>query len=311
LTRGRVRRVASERWPDFYIVGAPKAGTTSLYEYLATHPRVFLPEQKELRYFGSDLDVRGRRRFDQEAFLALYAHAPPDALLGNAYVWYLFSCKAAAEIHAARPDARIVIMLREPVAALHALHSEFVYDGNEDLDEFAEALAAEPDRCAGRRIPGEAHFPEGLCYRSTVRYAEQVQRYLGLFGPTQVHVGLFDDFVADADAAGERVLSFMGLSPEPGIAFPHRNPNKRARSALVRRLLANPPVAVRRVIRAALPGRLRRAAYRHAVALNAVAPGRADLAPDLRRTLRLELEPEVKRLERLLGRELPAWHEPA
>jgi hypothetical protein len=303
--------VTSERWPDFYIVGAPKAGTTSLYEYLATHPRVFLPAQKELRYFGSDLDVRGRRRFDREAFLALYADAPPDALLGNAYVWYLFSRTAAEEIQAVRPDARIVIMLREPVAALHALHSEFVYDGNEDLDDFAEALAAEPDRCAGRRIPREAHFPEGLCYRNTVRHAEQVQRYLDLFGPTQVHVGLFDDFVADADAAGERVLSFLDLSPEPGIAFPHRNPNKRTRSALVRRLLANPPVAVRRVIRAAVPGRLRRAAYQRAVALNAVAPGRANLAPDLRRTLRLELEPEVMELERLLGRELAAWHEPA
>jgi hypothetical protein len=306
-----VRRVASERWPDFYIVGAPKAGTTSLYEFLAAHPRVFLPEQKELRYFGSDLDVRDRRQFDREAFQALYADAPQDALLGNAYVWYLFSRRAAAEIHAARPDARIVIMLREPVAALHALHSEFVYDGNEDLDDFGEALAAEQDRCAGRRIPREAHFPGGLCYRSTVRYAEQVQRYLDLFGPGQVHVGLFEDFVADAAAAGGRVLSFLGLPPDPGIAFPHRNPNKRARSALVRRLLASPPVAVRRVIRAAVPGRVRRAAYRRAVALNVAAPERASMPPELWRALRLELEPEVKKLERLLGRELPAWHEPA
>ncbi len=210
------------RWPDFYIVGAPKAGTTSLYEYLAGHPDIFLPERKELRYFGSDLAHRRRHELSEAEFLDHYAGAPPERQWGNAYVWYLYSRSAAAEIHAVRPDARIVVMLRDPVRALYALHSEFVFDGNEDIDDFSAALAAEPDRCAGRRIPAEAHFPEALCYHRTVAYGEQLARYLDLFGRDQVHVALIDDFIADADAAAGRVLAFLGLQPADRSGVPAR-----------------------------------------------------------------------------------------
>ena len=300
----------SERWPDFYIVGAPKSGTTSLYEYLAGHPGVFLPARKELRYFGSDLEIRHRRTFTRAEFIAEFAPAPASATLGNAYVWYLFSTSAAAEIQQVRPDARIVVLLRDPVDALHSLHSEFVYDGNEDIEDFAAALAAEPDRCAGRRVPAEAHFPAGLCYRRTVRYAEQLARYLDRFGRDQVHVVVFDDFAADPAASYAGLLTFLGLPPDPRGAFPRRNPNKRSRSALVRRVLAAPPEPARRLARAIVPRSVRGALYRRAVALNTREEPRAAMPQDLRRELRAELAPEVARLEELLGRRLPAWRAP-
>ena len=295
------------RWPDFYIVGAPKAGTTSLYEYLAGHPDIFLPGRKELRYFGSDLAHRRRHELSEAEFLDHYAGAPPERQWGNAYVWYLYSRSAAAEIHAVRPDARIVVMLRDPVRALYALHSEFVFDGNEDIDDFSAALAAEPDRCAGRRIPAEAHFPEALCYHRTVAYGEQLARYLDLFGRDQVHVALIDDFIADADAAAGRVLAFLGLQPAAGQAFPHANPNKRSRSAAMRRLLAAPPPRLRAAIRAMVPAGPRRAAYRRVSALNVRAQDRAAMPQDVERRLRHELDPEVAALETILGRSLAAW----
>ena len=298
----------TERWPDFYIVGAPKSGTTSLYEHLAGHASVFMPARKELRYFGNDLDVRHRRTFSREEFLAEYADAPDDAALGNAYVWYLFSASAAAEIHQVRPDARIVVMLRDPVDALYSLHSEFVYDGNEDLADFADALDAEPDRCAGRRVPAEAHFPQGLCYRQTVRYAEQLERYLDRFGRDQVHVILFDSFVADPADTYARLLDFLQLPDDARGAFPNRNPNKRSRSALMRRVLAAPPEPMRRAVRAILPRRARGELYRRAVSLNTREEPRTSMPASLRSALRAELEPEVARLEELIGRQLPAWH---
>lgn len=295
------------RWPDFYIVGAPKAGTTSLYGYLAGHPDIFLPGRKELRYFGSDLAHRRRHELSEAEFLDHYAGAPPERQWGNAYVWYLYSRSAAAEIHAVRPDARIVVMLRDPVRALYALHSEFVFDGNEDIDDFTAALAAEPDRCAGRRIPAEAHFPEALCYHRTVAYGEQLARYLDLFGRDQVHVALIDDFIADADAAGGRVLAFLGLQPATGQAFPHANPNKRSRSAAMRRLLAAPPPRLRAAIRAMVPAGPRRAAYRRVSTLNVQAQDRAAMPLDVERRLRDELDPEVAALETIVGRSLAAW----
>jgi len=298
----------TERWPDFYIVGAPKSGTTSLYDYLAGHPRVFLPARKELRYFGGDLEVRHRHTFSREEFLAEYADAPNAALLGNAYVWYLYSTSAAAEIHRLRPDARIVAMLRDPVDALYSLHSEFVYDGNEEIADFAAALDAEPDRCAGRRVPAEAHFPAGLCYRGTVRYAEQLARYLDRFGQERVHVIVFDDFVADPAACYAQLLDFLRVPDDGRGAFPRLNPNKRSRSALMRRILSAPPAPARRAVRALVPRRLRGRLYRRAVALNTREEQRTAMPEALRRALRTELAPEVTRLEQLLGRPLPAWH---
>jgi sulfotransferase family protein len=295
------------RWPDFYIVGAPKAGTTSLYEYLSAYPEVVLPEQKELLIFGEDLDVRNRRRWTPSQLEDAYSAAPRDAMRGLAYVWYLFSTQAAGEIREVRPDARIIIALREPMAALHALHSEFVYDGNEDIVDFADALAAQPDRCTGRRIPPEAHFRAGLCYARTVRYAEQVERYLDAFGPDQVHVLLFDELIADPVTTGSAVVRFLGIEPRPEISFPHTNPNKRARSAALRRFLAAPPPRMRRATRAAVPARIRRAAYRQAVTLNAARPPRAAISSQLRYQLRAELAPEIGKLEGLLGRSLSAW----
>jgi hypothetical protein len=295
------------RWPDFYVVGAPKAGTTSLYEYLAGHPGIFLPQRKELRYFGADLAHRRRHELTEAEFLGHYTGAAPERRWGNGYVWYLYSRSAAAEIHAVRPDARILVMLRDPLRALHALHSEFVFDGNEDLDDFSAALAAEPDRCAGRRIPAEAHFPEGLCYHRTVDYAEQLARYLDLFGRDQVHVALIDDFIADAEGAAGQVLAFLGLEPVAGHSFPHRNPNKRSRSAAMRRLLAAPPPRLRAAIRALVPAGARRAAYRRASALNVRAVDRARMPEDVEHRLRMELDPEIVALEALLGRSLAPW----
>jgi hypothetical protein len=251
--------------------------------------------------------VRRRRTFDRATFLAEYAAAPTGALLGNAYVWYLYSTRAAAEIHAVRPDARIIVMLRDPAEAIVSLHSEFVYDGNEDIGDLAAALAAEPDRCAGLRIPAEAHFPAGLCYRRTVRYAEQLARYLDTFGPDQVHVVLFDDFATDPEAAYRGVLAFLGLDPDPRASFARHNPNKRSRSALVRRILAVPPEPARRLARRVVPRRLRQAVYRRAVALNTSLAERAPVPDALRRSLRAELADEVARLEALLDRPLPAW----
>jgi hypothetical protein len=303
--------VTASRWPDFYIVGAPKAGTTSLYAYLAGHPGIFLPDRKELRYFGSDLVHRHRHEFSEQEFLNHYADAPADRLWGNAYVWYLYSREAAMEIHAVRPDARIIVMLRDPVMALYALHSEFVFDGNEDLEDFAMALAAEPDRCEGRRIPAEAHFPAGLCYHRTVRYSEQLARYLDVFGPGQVHVALLDDFVTDPESAASAVLTFLGLEPAPGHVFPHRNPNKRTRSTFLRSVLAAPPARLRSAIRALVPARFRRAAYRRAVELNLRSEERGELPAELRTQLRRELAGEVAALESLIGRSLAAWREPA
>jgi hypothetical protein len=294
--------------PDFVIIGAPKSGTTAMHAYLAEHPGIYLPARKELRYFGADLDPRYGRPLSDAGYDQHYEEAPAAALVGTAYVWYLFSRTAAAEIAQVAPAARMVAMLRNPVDMLPALHAEHLSNGNEDIDDFAAALAAEPDRRAGQRIPPEAHLPQGLLYSEVPRYAEQLQRYFDTFGREQVHVVIFDDFRRDPAAAYAGVLRFLGVDPSfsPG-SFQTVNPRHRVRSHRLRRFLSRPPERARRVARAVIPQRLRRGAWARLAAANDRAVAAEPLSPALRQELQALFADEVTRLSALLDVDLSAW----
>ena len=296
------------RRPDFFIVGAPKSGTTAMYEYLRAHPQLFLPELKELRYFGSDLQIRHRPTRTLDDYLAFFSGAGPAQRIGTAYVWYLFSTTAADEIHEFNPDARIVVMLRNPVDMVWALHSEHLYNGNEDIADFTAALDAEPDRRAGRRIPADAHLPQGLVYSEVPRYTEQLRRYVDRFGRDRVSVTIFDDFVADPAAAYGAILRFLDVdaSYRPP-AFDVINANRRIRSQSLRRFLASPPDLPRRVIKRLVPGPLRRGLYERAKRINVADAQRAPMPDATRERLRSLFAGEVEELSAYLGRDLSAW----
>ena len=138
-------------YPDFYLVGAPKCGTTALYDFLSQHPQIFLPRTKELLHFASDLSYP--TRLSEDEFLAHFADRQGEQRAGTAHTAYLQSKRAAREIKSKRPDADIIIMLRNPVDMLHSWHSELLYETIEDIEDFEAALDAEPARRRGERIP--------------------------------------------------------------------------------------------------------------------------------------------------------------
>jgi hypothetical protein len=202
------------RLPDLFIVGAPKCGTTALTRYLEGHPQVFMAGRKDLHHFGSDLQMRHRPCADRAAYLQHFAGAGPAHLrLGDSSVWYLYSQRAAAEIAAFNPQARPIILLREPVSMMYALWGQLRYNSvhDEDIDDFALAMAAEADRATGRRLPPRTPLPEGLLYRRVASFAEQVDRYFRAFGRERVLVLLQDDLKTDAEGTWGRVLDFLGL----------------------------------------------------------------------------------------------------
>ena len=283
-----------------------------MYAYLRDHPELYLPERKELRYFGRDLEIRDRPPLTLDQYLAHFAGARPEQLIGTAYVWYLYSADAAGEIADFNPDARIIAMLRNPIDMLHALHGEHLSNGNEEIGDFTAALNAEADRRAGRRIPPHAHLVQGLWYSTVARYTEQLIRYADVFGRDRLHVIVFDEFAADTERAHRDVLRFLDVHDDvaPPL-FEVVNASKRTRSERLRHFLARPPDVPRRIIRRVVPRSLRRALYERAKGLN-VAPSPRDPMPlDTRERLRVAFSDEVERLSAFLDRDLTHWTAPA
>ena len=112
--------------PNFFIVGAPRCGTTALSEYLRGHPNVFFSQPKEIGFFATDFPgSRVITRF--EDYMALFNDVQPDHLrVGEGSVWYMYSREAARNIHEYNPKAKLIVMLRNPVDLVHSLHSQLL-----------------------------------------------------------------------------------------------------------------------------------------------------------------------------------------
>jgi len=169
--------------PDFFIVGAPKCGTTAMYIYLKEHPEIFMPEEKELHYFGSDLKSHWFQR-DLNKYLSHFSACNGKKRVGEASVWYLYSKKAATEIKDFSPSSRIIIMLRNPIDMMYSNYYQFLYNGNENLPSFNEAIEAEEDRKRGMSIPETVHFVEGLFYSDTACLASRIKDILMFLAET-------------------------------------------------------------------------------------------------------------------------------
>jgi hypothetical protein len=232
---------ARGRFPDFFIVGHAKCGTTALYEMLRRHPDIYMPSVKEPQFFARNWLAPGEpppTRFEQtglvaetlEQYLALFAAAPADKLLGEGSTFYLFSEAAPARIAAAQPDAKIVAILREPADFLRSLHLQMIQNQVETERDLRRALALEDARRQGREIPKNAHWPQALIYTDRVRYVEQLRRYREAFPAGQMKVLIYDDFRSDNEGTLREVLRFLGVEDSHPLQPLSANPTVRVRS---------------------------------------------------------------------------------
>jgi hypothetical protein len=281
-------------------------------EYLGAHPDIFMA-RKEMHAFGSDLRFSPHfYRRNHNAYLAEFQNRNGCRHAADASVWYLFSAEAAAEIKAFNPEARIIIMLREPAEMLYSLYYQFRFDGNEHLPTFSAALDAEDDRHEGRRIGRQAYLAQGLFYREAACYWEQVNRYLSVFGRNRVKVILYDDFAADVRGTYRETLEFLGVdATRIPTDFRVVNAAKNVKVPALRTLMSDPWLrSTALALRPFIPGMVFRTMQKLDSRLrnfNSRVEQRAPFDLVLRARLKKEFEPEVERLGRLLNRDLQHW----
>jgi len=294
--------------PNFFIVGAPRCGTTALFTQLGSHPQIFLnPRRKEVHYFGTDLHRHGGRRFTEEEYLGFFAGATDELRVGEASTSYFYSKRAASEIKQFNPAAKIIIMLRDPVEMMYSLHTLFVFHGEEPLTDFAAALHAEEQRKRGLCLPDGPYLLEALLYREIARFSQHVSRYFDVFGRENVHIIIFDDFVSETPRIYSKTLRFLDVNTDFQPHFKIVNLNRSARIKRLNDLLRHPPLIAQAVSHILLPERLRELSRGLLVRLNTSHRPRPPIDPGLRRQLQHDLLPEVEQLSALLGRDLTRW----
>lgn len=207
--------------PNLFIVGAAKAGTTALYQYLNQNPQIFFPKIKEPHFFFKDLDTSHFRsdfktKLDknkgnlhqsfirsEEEYLNLYTTAKEELYCGDASASYLYSKQAAREIYAFNKRAKVLIILRQPVerAFSHYLmnlrmgfsHKQFREDFINDLEKKEKGW-------------GQSHL-----YLELGQYFEQVKRYVDIFPDAQLKLILHEDLKKDSQSVLNSIDKFLGI----------------------------------------------------------------------------------------------------
>ena len=179
----------SPRGPDFVVVGFPRCGTTWLYEVLRLHPRIFLPVRKEINFFNRAYD----KGFDW--YMAYFADAKLDQIAGDISPVYAEYPEVPERIHAALPDAKIILIVRGHVARLRSSYWQLKRDGRRN-DDFVEFLTGRSERSA---------------YLERQRYAPMLEAYLRLFSRERVLALVYEDLRAEPRAAIDRIVKFLGL----------------------------------------------------------------------------------------------------
>jgi hypothetical protein len=293
--------------PTFMIVGAPKCGTTALYEYLQTHPQVFITDPKEPLYFAADVGAH-RNTISRAEYDALFAAAGPQhKAIGEASAWYLHSAMALPNVKREFPDIKLIVMVRNPVDLIRSLHSDLVWICFENEPDFERAWSLQEERLTGRHVPSLCQVPWFLQYREVGRLSRHVRRLLEQFPRDQVRFYLLDDLKDSASGVYQDALTFLGLPNDGRSSFARVNASKRNRLQALARMQS---IVVR-----SLPRSCVRAAKRVGLSrlnrtitqLNCIEQQPTPPSEAFRRQLVDEFRDDVCELEDLIGRKLDNW----
>ena len=291
--------------PTFFIIGAAKSGTTTLYDLFKQHPDVYLPRIKEPMFFNREEHfVRGTGWYEEMFFKG----AERYPVRGEATPHYLYwSSKVASRIKELYGDREVkfIVSFRDPVKRAYSWYWNMVREGKEDRP-FAEAVAAEGERLAlHRRFLDEQGsmvygYFEGGCY------ASQLAPFLALFPRENFLFVLQDDIREDPEGVASKAFGFLGVDGSMRVKRVSSNPATMPRMRVVQRLLRERSAA-KEAIKPFIPFSLRSRIVSGVMKLNlkktAYPPMDGGLGLDLRRRYR----GEVERLQEITGRDLSSW----
>jgi hypothetical protein len=296
--------------PNFLVVGAEKAGTTSLDGYLGQHPQIYMSPMKEPRYFAPEFYTVydqgprvGKRSEPMTAaqYHALFVDRGEQLAIGEVSPQYLYLPDCAKRIYQQLPEAKIVMILRDPV---DRAFSAYCYQQRCGFDlgiSFENALVLEEQRVRD-------HWRPVWHYQHLGLYADQVERYLKLFPKQQVRVWLYDQLRADSVGLAQSVYDFLGVDaafvPDTSVKL---NVSGQPKNRWLQNLLSQDN-GLKSLAKIILPKRFGTKLSRQVRQQNLGA--KPTLDPATRARLLERYRPDILRLQALIHQDLSAWLRP-
>lgn len=305
---GNEQCFGSHKHVDFFIVGEPKSGTTALAEFLGQHPDISMPSHKEPHHFCTD-SIResdefhnGKQRYfhvrTEKQYHELFRKN--KKIWGEASTGYLYSKEAAANIQRYNPNAKIIVMLRNPVDFIHSLHMQYVNETTENIINFSEALEAEVGRKADwSTLSKNVRCPSYLYYSERVKYAEQIKRFLDQFSHEQVLILTNEEFKNDNASTYQKVAQFLDLDKHFTPKFKTVHASKVPRISVVNHAVHNPTLKtyLYKVLGSKAYTNVHRYVNKHLLRIES----REEMPIELRKKLYKTYQPEIKKVSKLLN----------
>ena len=294
--------------PNFLLIGAEKAGTTSVHNHLRAHPEVFMSRVKEPLFFafeGQTLAFRGptgginrRAVTTLDRYQALFEGAERYRAIGESSATYLYHDRSPERAAHYVPNAKLIVILRNPADRAYSNFMQAVRIGAEPLD-FGAALEAEPERIAAQWSPF-------FYYKSKGWYDEQLSRWMTHFPPEQFLFLLYDDLRANPLDVMRRIYEFIGVNPDfrPDVEVHYNLSGKPLSPGLHQFIKGNSPIhSLSRMI---MPAKLRARLKTDIMRWNLARPS---MPPQSRARLLADYAPDIAKLGPRIGRDLSAWVE--
>lgn len=310
-----------QKLPNFFVVGAAKSGTTSLYEYMKMHPQIYMAPIKETHHFSTDIDnskfrpnyarslnkdlskfletdmqegifhafVKERDQYDK-----LFKNVKDEKAIGEITNSYLYSQEAARNIFTRFPDAKVIMMLRNPIdrAFSHYLMDLRIgYETNDFMTALKKDMARDPKGWGISNL-----------YVEIGMYAEQVKRFIEIFPERQRRIYLFDDFKKDAGAVVKDMFTFLGVDPNVDIDYSQKfNPSFIPKNKLIGKLNTQKKIKdwLKGVLPKSVKSKFKKTFYTDKD-LPKITPAERKFLADIFRN-------DVMKLGKLLNRDLSKW----
>ncbi len=284
-----------ERWPNFFIVGAPKAGTTSIYEYIKNHPQIFMSSIKEPNYFSINIlnendqlkPIRNKKKY-----LDLFKNTKNEKIIGEASTFYLSDHDAPKLIHDVSPTAKILISIRDPVEREFS-HFLMHYVAGETVRTFHDQLQIE--------IKNHQTSSEYFALKHGMYY-ENIKRYLDIFDKNQVKIIIFEEFIRNTEKSLQSLFDFLNID----LSIPENVDQVYNQFALPRNQISSSIIrnqTLKKIVKNILPRRT--STYIYETFFVKKGYKKPDMKNEDRELLVRFYENDVEKIKTLLGRELP------